>query len=198
MATQQNHQASDLWTATTDSEPTYHHPQPNPPLVVQDRNWCLGPDAWSLFKSPGVHLHQSCMDSDRRKPGKFCEGGGRGGVMGGVVERGTGTNWITDQETQQSPFELDSIFRCSPVQEKTFKWFPNSQHFSLSLSPLAGTTPRGLRSSRALAVSASYGSRFWMGQELKRGSGDLATALEEGTDSCELVFSSQQVSKETV
>lgn len=192
MATLQRHPAGNLWTAATEPEPAYRHPQPEAPLVMQDGNWCLGPEAESLFRSPGVHLQQSFVDSDRRKPGKFLDWGSRVGVMGGVVERGTERSWRAAQETQQSPFELDSVFRHSPVQEKTFTWSPDSRHFSLSLSPQAGITPRGRSSSGGPAASASYGSRFWMGQEQKRGNGDVAAALDQGTDSCEFVFSSQQ------
>lgn len=190
MATQQSHPASNLWTAATDSEVAYRHPQPEAPLGVQD--WCLGPVAGSLSRSPGVHLQKSCTDGDGRKPRKFLDWGGLGGVMGGVVERETELSWIPAQETQQSPFKLESIFRRSPVQENLLTWSPDSRHFSPSRSPPAGVTPRGRSSSGGSAVSASYGSRFWMGQEWKRGSGDVATALDQGSSSCEFVPSSQQ------
>lgn len=105
--------------------------------------------------------------------------------MGEVAERGKKRrSWMEAQEGQQSPFQLDSIFRHSPVQEKTFTWSPDSRHLSLCLSPSAEVTPRG-HSGRGPTVSASYGSKFWTGQEQKRGSRNVAAALDQEGDGCE-------------
>lgn len=172
MATQQSYPASDLWPSASDSEP-------------QDGNWCgLGPAAGSPFRSPGLHLQKSWMDDDRWKPGKFLDWGGGAGVMGGVAERGRERSWMGAQE--RSPFQLDSIFRRSPVRDETFTWSPDSRHVSLRRSSPAEVTPRGRSSGgRGPTVSASYGSKFWTGQERKRGSGDAPAALEQEADRCE-------------
>lgn len=175
MATQQNHPASNLWTSATDS-------QPEGPLVVQDGNWHhLGPAAGSPFRSPGVCLQKSWIDDDRWKLQKCLEWGGGAGVMGGVAERGKEGSWTGAQERQQSPFELDSIFRRSPVQEEMFTWSPGSR-----LSPPAEVTPRGRSSGGGSTVSASYGSKFWAGRERKR------CNVDQDEDGCEFVVKSQQ------
>lgn len=187
MATQQSDPASSLWAAATDSEPTYHQPQPEAHFVVQDGNFSFSPDSGSPFGSPDVHLQNSWTDDVN---GKFPDWGSRAGVMGGVVERVKEESRMGAQERLQSPFDLGSIFRCSPVQEKhTFAWSPD---ISLCLSPPAEVTPRGRSSSGGATVSASYGSKFWMGQERKRGGGDTATVLEQGTDSGEFASSFQR------
>lgn len=153
--------------------------------MVQEGNWRLEPDVGARFRSPGVHLQKNRIEDDRWTPGKFPNQGCRAGVMGGVAERGKEGSWMGAQERQQSPFELDSIFRRSPVQEKAFTWSPDSRHIALCLSPPAEVT--------GATVSASYGSKFWTGQERKRGSGSVATAaLDQEADSCEFVSSSQQ------
>lgn len=181
MATQQSCPASDLWPSASDFEP-------------EDGNWRgLGPAAGSPFRSPGLHLQKSWMDDDRWKPGKFLDWGGGAGVMGGVAERGRERSWMGAQE--RSPFQLDSIFRRSPVREKTFTWSPDSRHVSLCRSPPTEVTPRGRSSGggEGPTVSASYGSKFWTGQERKRGSGDAAAALEQEADRRE--FESDSLSR---
>lgn len=188
--TQQSDPASSLWAAATDSEPTYHQPQPAAHLVVQDGNFCFSPNSGSPFGSPDVHLQKSWMDDDGWTPAEFPDWGSRAGVMGGVVERVKEERRMGAQERLQSPFELDSLFRCSPVQEKrTFAWSPD---ISLCLSPPAEVTPRGRSNSGGATVSASYGSKFWMGQERKRRGGDTATMFDQGTDSGEFACSFQQ------
>lgn len=181
--TQQSDPASCLWAAATDSEPTYHQPQPEAHLVVQDGNFCFSPNSGSPFGSPDVHLQKSWIDDDGWTPAKFPDWGSRAAVMGGVVERVKEESRMGAQERLQSPFGLDSIFRCSPVQEKrTFAWSPD---ISLCLSPPAEVTLRGRSNSGGATVSASYGSKFWMGQERKRRGGDTATVFDQGTDSGE-------------
>lgn len=132
------------------------------------------------------------MDDDGREAWKFGDLGDRAVVLGGVAERVTERGRQAAQESPQSLFPLDSIFGSSPVQERhTFPWSPDSLRSSFTLSPPAWFTPSGRSSGGEAAVSASYGSRFWMGQEQKRGSG--AVVLDPGEDSSELELISSRI-----
>lgn len=187
MATQQSDPLSSLWTTATDTESIYHQPQPEAPLLVQDRNLRFSPDLGSPFRSPDVCLQKSWIDRGGWKPGKFPDWGGRAGVMGGTVERVKEESRMGAQERLQSPFDLDSIFRCSPVQQKhTFLWSPDT---SFCLSPPAEVTHRGHNNGGGATVSASYGSKFWMGQERKRRGGE--TMLDHGPDGGEFASTLQ-------
>lgn len=188
MATQQSDPASSLWAAATDSEPTYHQPQPQAHLVVEDGYFCFSPDLGSPFRSPDVRFQKSWVDDDAWKPAEFPDWKGRASAMGGVAERVKEESRMGSQRRLQSPFELDSMFGCSPVQEKhTFAWSPD---IPLCLSPPIEVTPRSCSWGGGPTVSASYGSKFWMGQERKRGGGD--PVLDLGVDSGEFASSSQQ------
>lgn len=119
----------------------------------------------------------------RRRSGdsmKLSGGGGRAGVLGGVVQR--------VQAKSDSPFRQYFTFSCSPVVQQSVNHymsvyptvhFSDSQHISSSLSPPPDFTlwnpSRILTSSTA---STNYGTKCCIGQERKR-SGDAAGMVEK-------------------
>lgn len=123
------------------------------------------------------------MNDDGWEHVKFPNWGGRARVAGGVVHRVNDERRQGAQAEFQSPFKLDLVFRCSPVPERHTStcspvWCPDGRRISYCLSPAAEVTPWGHSSSGGTTVSASYGSKYWIGQE-RKSRRDVATVAEQ-------------------
>lgn len=158
--------------------------------MVQDGNIDFRLDLSSSFGGPDVPLQRSWTHTDPLKEEDRCRERvklsgwiGRAGAVGEVVER------VNNEWTQRAPAKLDSLFKLDP----TFSYSPILQqqangHMSpavhsdlhcISYSPSPPTEVmlwgQGQSSNHCLtstgettALSAKYGSKFWMGQERKR------------------------------
>lgn len=111
---------------------------------------------------------------------KLSGGGGRAGVLGGVVQR--------VQAKSDSPPRQDFTFSCSPVVQQSVNHsmsmypavhFSDSQYIGSSLSPspdfMLWNPSRNLTNSTA---STNYGTKCCIGQERKRSS-DAAGMVEK-------------------
>lgn len=173
--------------------------------MVQDGDTDFRLDLSSSFGGPDGLLQRSWTHSD---PLKEEDGGrgqvtfsgwrGRAGAVGGVVER------VNDEWPQRAPAKLDGLFKMEPtfsyspvLQQQANSHMstvhrdlhhPDIHRISYSLSPPTEVMPwgRGQSSKHYLtstaettAASATYGSKFWMGQERKR-SGEAAGLVGTG------------------
>ncbi|XP_070820016.1 protein shortage in chiasmata 1 ortholog [Chaetodon trifascialis] len=178
----------------------------DPDPMVQDGDTDFRLDLSSSFGGPDVHLQSSWTHSDPwkgedggREQGKFSGWRDRAGAVGGVVERGN-NEWTHTPAKLDSPLKLDPMFShmstCSTVH--------SNLHRPDGLSPPTEVMRWGwgrgqsynhcLSSSReTAAVSAQYGSKFWVGKERKRSSeaaglvGTVLTPLKKGRLSYERV-----------
>lgn len=163
----------------------------DPHAMVQDGKTDFRLDLGSSFGDPDVHVQRSWTSSDPWKEEyggtgqvEFSGWRGRAGVAGGVVQR-VNDEWTQSAQAKlDSPFKLDSMFRCSPILQQpanscmsTYSTVqhPDSHHISSSLNPPTEVMLWGRGHSSNLTgtggtatASANYGSKCWIGQERKR------------------------------